>query len=55
LCNHIPREAFHNSVGTILTSDNHESRELALIELELITKSLVESKKSLDRIAEFLN
>ncbi|CAD8149102.1 unnamed protein product [Paramecium pentaurelia] len=50
----IPTDPYYSYLGCLFLSENHECRESALNELEKILKSLIESKKSLQPIIDFL-
>ncbi|CAD8072826.1 unnamed protein product [Paramecium primaurelia] len=54
LNNSIPNDPYHNQLGYLFLSENHECREASMIELEKIYKYLIERKKSLQSIQEFL-
>ncbi|CAK90933.1 unnamed protein product (macronuclear) [Paramecium tetraurelia] len=50
----IPTDPYYSYLGCLFLSENHECRESALNELEKIQKSLIESKKSIQPIIDFL-
>ncbi|CAD8173999.1 unnamed protein product [Paramecium octaurelia] len=54
LNNSIPTDPYHNQLGYLFLSENHECREASMIELEKIYKHLLERKKSLESVLEFL-
>ncbi|CAD8065989.1 unnamed protein product [Paramecium sonneborni] len=54
LNNSIPIDPYHNQLGSLFLSESHECREASMIELEKIYKNLVDKKKSLGPILEFL-
>ncbi|CAD8174138.1 unnamed protein product [Paramecium pentaurelia] len=54
LNNSIPNDPYYNQLGYLFLSENHECREASMIELEKIYKYLIERKKSLESILEFL-
>ncbi|CAD8048089.1 unnamed protein product [Paramecium sonneborni] len=50
----IPIDPYYSYLGCLFLSENHECREAALNELDKILKSLIDSKKSLQKIINFV-
>ncbi|CAD8052576.1 unnamed protein product [Paramecium sonneborni] len=50
----IPTDPYYSYLGCLFLNENHECREAALNEYEKVLKSLIESKKSIQSIIDFL-